>query len=545
KEPRQQSSGTSFESIAKLSGTARNKALQEMLQDRLSRSLMDGGVVIVIGETGSGKSTQATIALEKLGFIVRHAVPRRALSEALSQYISELGNTKVGQEVGFGHGLAEAISKNTRHSIETHGRFVVRGLDSLNSPDQVLVIDEVHEPNELKETLVAEAIQALKDGTLHNLVLMSATPNIESLLKAFPGAQVIELPPNKHFVEFCQRDLSLRESDIIRDLAQRESGLAFCSGKSEIYGSIRSISEVSKAQLLPWHSQLPMVEQRKVFESYPSAKCIFSTNIAQTGITIADITRGYSSPYVRRATIKYGTPTLEIAPKSRSEVVQEMGRLGKSCNGVFNWYGPDLNELPDHAPAQIQNIALESIALKLLARGKRIERLEYLEPPSSQAIHLAYRALEELGLTGPQRHITKLGERVAQIPVDVNLGVMLVKAEQHLAHAPEVLRAAIDIAAIVDSEGIIQSTALAGTTKSNKGSNGHTTPKAHKKRDWNAQGNKRSGPADGTPKARLPKWQKLCGMEQDSDLLAQLRVFRAALKLTPEQCEKLDVDPVA
>ncbi|MCB0332404.1 MAG: ATP-dependent RNA helicase [Bdellovibrionales bacterium] len=460
------------------------------IKDDLLRAIHLSDRVIITAETGAGKSTQIPQMLIEAGYSVIMTQPRRLAASAIASRIAEERAEPLGKKVGFRHALEDSVGSQSQLVVSTDGYEFHRFLHRASEND-VLIIDEYHERNQWMDALIALHEKRLKtfyDGKgpcPPKLIIMSATINADQLSQRW-GAPVLEAQGRAYPIIQVSPGASI-EDDVIDETLDGKNTLVFLPGKAEIRALQTQLErENIDAEIIPLHSQLTSEEQNLVFPSYPLPKDVLSTNIAETSLTIPDVDTVIDSGLERYVELRDGIETLSIHPISKFNVRQRMGRGGRCGPGKYIYHGHvPYDQLEEFPKPEICRGPLEKLTLSLLAGGEDIEHLPFVDAPPLEHIELAKQSLYHLNLIGPRGHLTEEGAKVAALPVDVRTGKMLVKAMELDAKFPGLLENMIDIAAIIEAEGII------------------------------------------IPDKRA-KWSRYCAGEHDSDHIAQLRIYRAA-----------------
>lgn len=454
-------------------------------KDRILETIIDNQVTIIVAETGAGKSTQVPQYLLDLGLEIIVTEPRRIAARSVAKRVAYEYGCKFGQEVGFRTAFERQDSENTKCIFCTDGLELVRSLHSERLPD-VLVIDEVHEWNVNIETLVAWSKRQIADNPDFKVVIMSATIEAGRLSQYFNNAPIIEVPGRLFPVETRKSE----DYDVVMETArlvrQGRNVLVFQPGKAEISKTIEKLQEElqmtnTPAAILPLHGDLDTAEQDDVFRSYHSPKVVVATNIAQTSITIDDIDAVVDSGLEKRIeTSAEGIEGLYLKRTSKADDEQRKGRAGRCRPGIYiNCHEPDyLDTQPDFPKAEIERVRLDQLVLRFLRLGIDPEELEFFHQPEKQKIIDAKNTLYALGAIDKNDQVTAIGKEMNKLPCSVNFARMIVEAKKH-----DILEPVVTIAACLEVNGIHQ----------------------HKAGEW-----------------------RYLTQEQESDLLAQLDLFRAA-----------------
>lgn len=461
--------------------------------------------VAIVAETGSGKTTLVPQFLQESGFTVTVVSPRRLAASEVARFGAQLRNEALGESIGFKHALEQSVSKKTNITYATEGYELARQLHNPLSENEVLIFDECHERTANGSLLLAFYMMREAEGfPIPRIVMMSATLGVQRMLNYFGDIPVIAVEGRKYEVKELPKGPS-PEEDAVRFLKQAANPLSFHYGAKDIEEFIKKVREMAPpgALVYPLHSKLPREQQQAALEPKRN-KAVAATNTAQTSVTIDGTDAVIVTGLIRHLVLDdEGTPSLIIDEISQDEFTQQIGRVGRTAPGVYVSHAKPFNELKPHAPAEIQNSPLETTILRVEAAGIPFRKLaRYLmDRPSERHIEFGYSALQNLGLLGPQGHITALGRRVGQQPIDARMGKLIVKASDYqIENGVQILDDAIRIAAVVEAEGIL----------SGEGQN----------------------------------WKRLAPGERSSDLIKQGLVYHRALPMTPEQRAIFGIDEV-
>ncbi len=485
---------------------------------RIQRAVLNNNVTVIQAETGSGKSTEVPMFLADLGYRVVVTQPRRMAAVNLATYVSAKNSTELGEEVGFQHGFGKCCNALSKVTYLTDGLLLAQKLGGHRGSDQgtVYVIDEAHEKNMYMETLLAMFLQELQNpkGPKPKLVIMSATLNTDKVRKVFGLATpVIKVPGRTFRVDEREKGKSIL-ADAVDAVRRGENTLIFLPGKHEISQMETAINaalakEGMSAAVMPLHSKLSSAEQQRTMAKYDVPKIVLATNVAEASITIPDIDLVIMSGLVKRIVVENGVPCLRLMAISKFNFTQEKGRAGRTHPGKFIYHGETPHRYLDpEPPADIQNSRLESLFLRLISspvlpNREAIERLPFPSRITKKRMDETFRVLQNLNLCGPKGHITTEGKAVANLPVDVRIGKMLITAQQKsVAYEDfEILRLAIDVAVVQENGGVVNSSSK--------------------------------------------DWKILCDDEKDSDAIAQALVFQSAIGMSPESQAKCGIDSVS
>lgn len=475
-------------------------------REEIMAAIRSNPVVVITAETGAGKSTQVPQYLLEAGYNLVVTQPRRLAARTVAQRVAEECGEELGGVVGFRTAYERQDSGATRCLFCTDGLALVRELMGAGTHG-VLVLDEVHEWNMNLEVLVAWAKLQLSQNTNFKVVLMSATLEAEKLASYFGGAPVIAVPGRLYPVEEQEPSARLVD-DVATLLRARRNVLVFQPGKAQIADTIRDLEVMPglNAELLPLHGELTAEEQQKAFRHYGRPKCVVSTNVAQTSVTIDDIDAVVDSGTERRVELVDGVEGLYLKAVSLADSHQRKGRAGRTKPGIYIDHC-GATDRPEFPKAEILRVRLDQTVLRLAEAGFDAEVLEFFHQPDKTEIYEAKRALKALGCMDEVGRVTPIGRRVAKMPISVKFARMVVEAER-LGVVDDV----IDVAAILEQGQITARKVRVGT-----GSNAYDI--------------------DATSIWR----QSFCPSEESSDIMAQLTVFHQAADMTNEDRRKSGV----
>ena len=463
--------------------------------------------VLLIAETGSGKTTTAPAFINGEGFKVTVLGPRRLPASELAAFGAKTRNEYVGESIGFAHSLERQVSKKSEIVYATEGYELARQLHNPLSDDHVLIFDEFHERT--ANAIVLLGFYKMREAQgfpIPKIWIMTATPNKDQLVKYLDNPAVISVEGRKYTITEVERGAS-PSADAVRFLQQGINPLSFHYGVKDINNHIDEVRKDAPhgSAVFPLHSKMPRDQQREAIEPRPN-KAVAATNTAQTSLTLEGMGAVIITGKIRRLVLdNEGVRSLIIDDITQDEYRQQMGRVGRTQNGFVVSHGKPFSDLKPHAPSEIQNMPLETLILRLAAAPTPIsfaEIKQYLiDQPEPEHIKLGEKVLRNLGLFGPKGHITELGRRVAQLPVGARMGKLLIKAADYQKeHKVEILDDAIRIAAVVEAGGI-----LSGESK---------------------------------------QWDRLAGNEKSSDLIRQASLFQRVLHIPAEQRQAVGIDEV-
>lgn len=458
-------------------------------RQQIVEAIRDHSVVVITAETGAGKSTQVPQYLLDEGYTLVVTQPRRLAARTVSERVAEEYGCEFGGTVGFRTAYERQDSEETRCLFVTDGLALVRELMGAGTHN-VLVLDEVHEWNLNMEVLVAWAKRQIAANIGFKVVIMSATIESEKLAVFFGGAPVISVP-GRLFPVTEQKPSERLVDDVATLLRAGRNTLVFQSGKREIEETIFALEQMNLgAEILPLHGELTREEQAACFRHYGRPKCVVSTNVAQTSVTIDDIDAVVDSGTERRVELVDGVEGLYLKSVSQADAKQRKGRAGRTKEGVYIDHCRSMDRL-DFPKAEVLRSRLDQTVLRLAEAGIDMEELEFFHQPAKAEIHEAKRALHALGCMSEGGCVTRVGRQVAKLPVSVQFGRMIVEADR-LGVVDDILT----VAAILE------------------------------------QGEITARPRDRYDE---PKWKRLINGERESDILAQLAVYKAAERMNKDE----------
>ena len=415
------------------------------------KTVQEYQVSILIGETGSGKSTQIVQYLYGAGFSKRGAIvctqPRKVAAISLADYVSREMGEVVGQVLGYKTGARGKFSKITEVFYMTDHTLLNECIaDPTFAKYSCLVIDEAHERSLSTDILLAFVKQSLHTRTDLRVIITSATID-PALFKEYFGGEcpVINVSGRTYPVEVVWNPLKLVGSPIERqyvsDAVKLACQLHDCEPLGDILVFLTNPLEIEKAcqqttekvgngaLVLPLHGKLQPEDQRKVFEDNEKRKIIFATNIAETSVTIPGVKCVVDTGLAKELCFdpKKNLNSLEVRIISKSSAEQRKGRAGRTSAGkCYRLYSEKVHQdMPDKMLPEILRVALSSAALKLYEFGvKDILSFDFVEQPDQTALKTAVESLVFLGAVKDHR-LTDLGKKMASLPTDPHLSKIL------------------------------------------------------------------------------------------------------------------------
>lgn len=409
-------------------------------------------VVILCGETGSGKSTQLPKICLSLGRGVAgrigHTQPRRIAARSLAARISEELECPLGEAVGYKVRFADRVQDNTHIKLLTDGMLLaeIQGDRWLNEYD-TLIIDEAHERSLNIDFLLGYLKQLLPKRPDLKLIITSATIDPQRFARHFDDAPVIEVSGRTYPVDVHYRPPPEAEEggvnrlqgllDAVDEVAAEDRGdiLVFFSGEREIREAAEHLRKhhLPSTEILPLYARQSPSEQARIFHPGGARRIVLSTNVAETSLTVPGIRHVIDTGLARisRYSARAKIQRLPIEPISQASAEQRKGRCGRVAPGVcIRLYSEeDFLSRPVFTEPEIQrtNLAAVILQMKLLGFGD-IETFPFVDAPDARYIKDGYRLLHEIGAVDGVRKITRLGRQIARLPVDPRIGRMLLEA---------------------------------------------------------------------------------------------------------------------
>ena len=432
-------------------------------REQLLEAIGGHQVVVVAGETGSGKTTQLPKLCLELGRErIAHTQPRRLAARTVAARIAEELRVPLGEAVGYAVRFRDRSRADTRIRLMTDGLLLAEvRRDKLLRRYDTIIVDEAHERSLNIDFLLGYLRRLQPRRPDLKVVITSATIDPERFSRHFDDAPVVEVSGRTYPVEVRYRpvdDPDRDQEDAIADACEellREGPgdvLVFLSGEREI----RDTADVLRGRLqgvevLPLYARLSAAEQQKIFRPHPKRRVVLATNVAETSLTVPGI-RYVVDPGMAR--ISRWSPRLKvqrlpIEPVSQASADQRKGRCGRTADGIcIRLYGEEeFEERPRFTDPEILRTSLASVILQMAAVGLgKIEDFPFLDPPDRRQVRDGIRLLEELGALDAAGRLTKLGRRLADLPVDPRMARMVLEAGRRgCADEVTVIAAALSI----------------------------------------------------------------------------------------------------
>ncbi len=410
--------------------------------------LRSNQVVVVAGETGSGKTTQLPKAclaagLGRLGAIV-HTQPRRLAARTVAARIAEELGVDLGKEVGYAVRFADRTSPETVVKVMTDGLLLneIQRDRKLRRYDCVIV-DEAHERSLNVDFILGCLKYLLAQRRDLKVIVTSATIDVQAFAEHFGNAPVVEVSGRGHPVQTIHHPATENAEAGLVDCLEtivreapvgRRDILVFQSGEREIFDNAQLLKRTfaDRLEVLPLYARLPASEQQRVFAPGGRQRIVLATNVAETSITVPNIGYVVDPGFARISRYSYRAKLqrLPVERISQASAAQRAGRCGRIAPGVcYRLYDEeDFASRPEYTDPELKRSNLASVVLTMRAfRLGDIERFPFIDPPDARAVRDAVRLLHELQALEDDE-LTPLGRKMARLPVDPRLARMLVEA---------------------------------------------------------------------------------------------------------------------
>ncbi|WP_184715698.1 ATP-dependent RNA helicase HrpA [Streptosporangium saharense] len=418
-------------------------------RDDILEAIRDNQVVIVAGETGSGKTTQLPKICLELGRGVRgligHTQPRRIAARTVAERVAEELDTPLGEAVGYKVRFTDQVGDDTLVKVMTDG-ILLAELQSDRDLAQydTLIIDEAHERSLNIDFILGYLKQLLPRRPDLKVVITSATIDPERFSKHFGGAPIIEVSGRTYPVEVRYRPLGEDDDQIqaissaVDELCAEGPGdiLVFLSGEREIRDTADALSRRKDAEVLPLYARLSAAEQHRVFQRHSGRRIVLATNVAETSLTVPGIKYVVDPGFARISRYSHRTKVqrLPIEAISQASANQRKGRCGRVSEGVCIrlYEEDDFVTRPEFTDPEILRTNLASVILQMTSIGLGdIAAFPFVEPPDQRQVRDGYDLLLELGAFDQSRQMTPLGRKLAGLPVDPRLARMVIEADRN------------------------------------------------------------------------------------------------------------------
>jgi ATP-dependent helicase HrpA len=426
-------------------------------KDEIARAITENQVIVLAGETGSGKTTQLPKICLELGRgalgMIGHTQPRRIAARSVAARIADELNTSVGRAVGYKVRFGDHVSADATYiKLMTDGILLAetQGDRYLEQYDTI-IIDEAHERGLNIDFLIGYLRQLLPRRPDLKLIITSATIDPHRFSRHFNDAPVLEVSGRTYPVEVRYRPLKAENEDeedieqvdgvihAVDELAREGPGdvLVFLAGEREIRETAEALRKhhPPETEILPLYARLSAAEQQKVFQTHGRRRIVLATNVAETSLTVPGI-RYVVDPgtaRISRYSPRNKVQRLPIEPISQASANQRKGRCGRVAAGVcIRLYSQDeFERRAEFTGPEILRTNLASVILQMksLHLGTP-EEFPFLEAPEPRQIRDGYLTLHELGAVDERNELTEIGRTLARLPVDPRIGRMILAARE-------------------------------------------------------------------------------------------------------------------
>jgi ATP-dependent helicase HrpA len=437
------------------------------LKDEIAAAIRDHQVVVVAGETGSGKTTQIPKICLELGRgvqgMIGHTQPRRLAARTVAERIAEELGTELGDTIGFAVRFTDKVSERSLVKLMTDGILLneLQRDRDLTRYD-TLIIDEAHERSLNIDFILGYLNRLLPRRPDLKVIITSATIDPERFAEHFADAKgnpapIVEVSGRTYPVEVryrpindpddpstIDRDQTQAILDAVDELAHESPGdvLVFLSGEREIRDTADALRDhnLRNAEILPLYARLSNAEQHRVFQAHGGRRIVLATNVAETSLTVPGIKYVIDPGTARISRYSHRTKVqhLPIEPVSQASANQRKGRCGRTSDGIcIRLYSEEhFDNRPEFTDPEILRTNLASVILQMTAIGLGdIAAFPFIDEPDKRSITDGLQLLTELGaIETPKattRRLTPVGRQLAQIPLDPRLARMIVEADKH------------------------------------------------------------------------------------------------------------------
>ncbi|TKF24275.1 ATP-dependent RNA helicase HrpA [Vibrio genomosp. F6] len=435
-------------------------------RDDIAKAIAENQVVIIAGETGSGKTTQIPKICSELGRgkygLIGHTQPRRLAARSVANRIAEEMECQLGEFVGYKVRFNDQISDNTQIKLMTDGILLaeIQHDRYLNQYDTI-IIDEAHERSLNIDFIMGYLKELLPRRPDLKIIITSATIDPERFSNHFNKAPIIEVSGRTYPVDTRYRPLGGEESsdqdrdqmegifEAVDELCDEGLGdiLIFMNGEREIRDTADALNKrnLRDTEIVPLYARLSAGEQNKIFQSHVGRRIVLATNVAETSLTVPGIRYVIDPGTARISRYSYRTKVqrLPIEAISQASANQRKGRCGRVAEGIcIRLYSEDdFLSRPEFTDPEILRTNLASVILQMTALGLGdIQAFPFVEAPDQRNIQDGVKLLEELGAikaavkkgtSDPKKQLTPIGRQLAKLPIDPRLARMVIEAPKY------------------------------------------------------------------------------------------------------------------
>ncbi|MEX5353246.1 ATP-dependent RNA helicase HrpA [Pseudomonas juntendi] len=433
-------------------------------RDEIKKALAEHQVLVIAGETGSGKTTQLPKICLEMGRgrhgLIAHTQPRRIAARSVAARVAEELGTPLGGLIGYQVRFEDQSDAGTLVKLMTDGILLAETQhDRFLERYDTIIVDEAHERSLNIDFLLGYLKTLLHRRSDLKLIITSATIDLERFSKHFDGAPIIEVSGRTFPVETWYRPLTSEqdeegnrvEDDLTVDQAilatldelahhERSEGkgpgdvLVFLPGEREIRDAAEILrkAQLRHTEILPLYARLTPAEQQKIFQPHTGRRVVLATNVAETSLTVPGIRYVIDTGTARISRYSYRAKVqrLPIEAVSQASANQRKGRCGRVEPGIcVRLYSEeDFNARPAFTDPEILRTNLAAVILQMLhLRLGAIDAFPFIEPPDGKAISDGFNLLQELSAVNRENQLTPLGRQLARLPIDPRLGRMLLE----------------------------------------------------------------------------------------------------------------------
>lgn len=449
-------------------------------RDEIADAIKNSQVVVICGETGSGKSTQLPKICLEAGFgvtgLIGHTQPRRIAARSIANRIADELKSPLGQQVGFKVRFTDKTQPQTLIKLMTDGMLLAEtGRDRFLEQYEVIIIDEAHERSLNIDFLMGYIKRLLPRRPELRLIITSATIDAERFSKHFgqvdEPAPIIEVSGRTYPVDIAYRPLMNEEDgteidqltgivNAVQELAAIDRGhiLVFLPTERDIRETAKRLRAeklpgdgAHQTEVLPLYARLSAKEQNRVFQPKSYRRIVLSTNVAESSLTVPgiryviDTGTARISRYAPRSKVQ----RLPIEPISMASANQRAGRCGRVADGICIrlFSEADFRSRPEYTTPEIQRTNLAAVILQAKAlRLGNVATFPFLDPPGSEAVRDGYKTLFEIQALDEQRELTKLGRKLSRLPIDPRLArIILAAQDEHCLREMLIIASALEL----------------------------------------------------------------------------------------------------
>ena len=438
----------------------------------IAEAISRNQVIVLCGETGSGKTTQLPKVCLELGRgvsgMIGHTQPRRIAARSVATRIAQELDSPLGQAVGFKVRFQDKLSDATYIKLMTDGILLAetqndRFLDQYDT----LIIDEAHERSLNIDFLLGYIKQLLPRRPDLKVIITSATIDPQRFSRHFNDAPILMVSGRTYPVETRYRPLTSHDPDeeaiemgdailnAVQEVFREGPGdiLIFLAGERDIRetADILRKANLPGTEILPLYARLSAEDQMRVFKAHSGRRIVLSTNVAETSLTVPGIRFVIDPGFARMS--RYSSRTkvqrLPIEPISQASADQRKGRCGRIEAGIcVRLYSEeDFNSRPQYTEPEILRTNLASVILQMKSlRLGQVQDFPFIEPPDYRAIRDGYQTLHELGAIDENNELTRLGEEMSRLPIDPRISRMVLAAvEEGVLREVLIIAAALSV----------------------------------------------------------------------------------------------------